>query len=146
MSNALTLHRRPSLLGRPVFDDIFNNVLRDFPQLMQQSTQGYPVADIWKDDSGNTIMEFALAGFSKEELNLEVRPDKKSITVSAETKVDEEAVDSNRRIARRSFSKTYVNYDNNLDLTSVNAEYDNGLLRITVPTREEVKPLMISIK
>ena len=146
MSNTLALHRRPSLLGRTAFDDVFNNVMRDFPQLMQQSTQGYPVADIWKDSSGNTIMEFALAGFSKEELNLEVRPDKKSITVSAETKVDEETVDSDRRIARRSFSKTYVNYDNNLDLTSVNAEYDNGLLRITVPTREEVKPLMISIK
>ena len=139
---AITLHR-PSLLGRSVFDDIFNNVLDDFPQLIQQSTRGYPVSDIYQNENGDTVMEFALAGFSKEELSIEVKPDKHSITVRASSQANDEK--SNRRIARRSFEKTYVNFDNNLDLSSVSASFDNGLLEITVPLRPEKEPLKIEI-
>jgi len=143
MNNALTISRRPGLLGGSVFDDIFNNVL-DFPALVNQSTQGYPVADIYHGEGGETVMEFALAGFTKEDLSIEVKPDKKSITIRADM---EKATgdDANRRIARRSFNKTYVNYDNNLDLSAINAEFQNGLLRVVVPTRPEVKPVAITI-
>ena len=135
---------RPSLLGRGVFDDIFDTML-DFPQLMQRTTQGYPVADIYREEDGDTVMEFALAGFSRDELSVEIKPEKNSITVSADTKglTDKER---QRRVARRSFSKTYVNYDNNLDLASTTAEFENGLLRLFVPRREESKPLTIEIK
>jgi HSP20 family molecular chaperone IbpA len=142
-STALATYR-PSLLGRNVFEDIFDSML-DFPQLMQRTTQGYPVADIYREDNGDTVMEFALAGFSKDDLSIEIKPEKKSITVSANHSTDDTAVNS-RRIARRSFTKTYVNYDNNLDLNAATAEFENGLLRLVVPTRPEVKPLCIDIK
>jgi len=135
---------RPSLLGRNVFEDIFDSML-DFPQLMQRTTQGYPVADIYREDNGDTVMEFALAGFSKEDLNIEIKPEKNSITVSANTE-DINARERSRRVARRNFSKTYVNYDNNLDLNAITAEFENGLLKLVVPTRPEVKPLCINIK
>ena len=82
MSNALTTYR-PGLLGRTVFDDVFDNFFMDFPQHLKRSTSGYPVADIYRNDAGDTIMEFALAGFSKNDLSIEVKPEKRSITVSA---------------------------------------------------------------
>jgi len=135
---------RPSLLGRSVFEDIFDSML-DFPQLMQRTTQGYPVADIYREEGGDTVMEFALAGFSRDELSIEIKPEKNSITVSADTGATSEA-ERQRRVARRSFSKTYVNYDNNLDLSSTTAEFENGLLRLFVPRREEAKPLRVEIK
>ena len=141
MSNALTY--RPGLLGRTVFDDVFDNFFVDFPQHLKRTTSGYPVADIYRNANGDTVMEFALAGFTKEELSIEVKPEKRSITVSANS--DESASD-NRRIARRSFQKTYVNYDDNLDLSSVEASFENGLLTVTVPTRPEVQPVSIEIK
>ena len=141
MSNALTTYR-PGLLGRTVFDDVFDSFFMDFPQHLKRTTSGYPVADIYQNESGNTILEFALAGFSKEDLSIEVKPEKRSITVSASS--DDAGVD-NRRIAKRSFQKTYVNYDDNLDLSSVEASYENGLLTVIVPTRPEVKPLSIKI-
>jgi len=140
---AITLHR-PSLVGRNVIDNVFDGFFNDFPTLLKQTTQGYPVVDIYKGDNGNTIMEFALAGFSKEDLSIDIQPDKRSITVSAESDL-ENAEQSSRRIARRSFKKTYVNYDDNLDLTQISAEFENGLLSITVPQRPEVQPLKIEI-
>ena len=48
---AITLHR-PSLLGRNVLDDVFDHMLSDFPQLIQQSTRGYPVSDIYQNEQG----------------------------------------------------------------------------------------------
>lgn len=139
----LTAYRRPSLLGRGVFDDIFDSML-DFPTLMNRTTQGYPVADIYQDE-GQTVLEFALAGFSKEDLSVEIKPEKNSITVSAANSLDE-GTRENRRVARRSFSKTYVNYDNNLDLLSSTADFKNGLLRLTIPKKIEAQPLSIEIK
>ena len=142
----LTTYRptyRPGLLGRGVLDDVFDGFFNDFPQHLKRSTQGYPVADIYITDDGNTAMEFALAGFSKEELSVDIKPEKRSITVSANTVSDND--ESSRRIARRSFQKTYVNYDDNLDLTAVTAKFENGLLTISVPTRPEAKSLSIKI-
>ena len=144
----LTTYRptfRPGLLGRSVFDDVFDSFINDFPQHIKRSTQGYPVADIYTAKDGSTVMEFALAGFSKEDLNIEVKPEKRSITVSAATE-DEEEARTGSRIARRSFRKTYINYDDNLDLSMLSATFENGLLTVNVPKRPEVQPLTIEIK
>ena len=103
---------RPGLLGRGVFDDVFDSFINDFPQHIKRSTQGYPVADIYTADDGSTVMEFALAGFSKEDLSIEVTPEKRSITIAATAATDATDV-TNRRIARRNFQKTFINYDDN---------------------------------
>lgn len=134
---------RPSLLGRSVFDNVFNTFFDDIPTYVQQSTQGYPVADIYQNDDGSTVLEFALAGFKKEELNIDVKPTEQTITVEALTQ--SAADQNNRRIARRNFSKTYVNYDNNLDLTGSAASFENGLLTITVPRKPEAQAVAITI-
>jgi len=142
MNNTLTTIR-PGLLGRNVIDDVFDSFFVDFPRHLKQTTQGYPVADIFRDDNGNTVMEFALAGFKKEELSVDIKPDKRTITVAANSNLEEG--DGSRRIARRSFTKTYVNYDNNLDLTNTNASYEDGLLTVIVPQRAEAQPVQIAI-
>jgi len=144
MTTALSYrHTYPGLLGRGVIDDLFGSFFADMPVHVKQTTQGYPVADIYRNDDGSTIMEFALAGFSKEDLTVEVKPEARSITVEGRSPEENAGA---RRIARRNFQKTYVNYDDNLDLTNAVAEFENGLLIIQVPTRPEVEPLSIPIK
>ena len=153
-TNAMTTFRhpsvtiRPGLLGRTVFDDVFDNFFNQnsFPTLLRKSTTGYPVADIYRNESGDTVMEFALAGFKKEELSIDIQPDKRTITVRASSGSSEGDDDAtNRRIARRSFEKTFVNYDDNLSLDQATAVFENGLLTVTVPQRAEVKPISVNI-
>ena len=114
---------------------------------VKRTTEGYPVADIYRDDNGKTVMEFALAGFQKENLHVQVLPEKNEIHVSSDSHGDEESVNfASRRIARRAFHKTYVNYDNNLDLDNTTADYSDGLLRIEIPERPEYEARKIEIK
>jgi len=145
-NNALTTFgSRPSLLGNTVFNSFFNDFFRDevFPSHLIKSTSGYPVADIYTLENGSTAMEFALAGFSRDELTIDVKPENRTITVSADSSGESS---DNRRIARRSFTKTYVNYDNNLDMANTTATFENGLLTVTVPTRAEIEPIKIEIQ
>lgn len=135
---------RPGLLGRGVFDDVLDSFFSDFPGHLRKSTQGYPVADIYTEEDGTTVMEFALAGFSKEDLSIEVKPEKRSITISANT-IAECPSDLNRRIAKRNFQKTFINYDDNLDLAGTSASFENGLLVVVVPKRPEAQALIVDI-
>ena len=88
MSN-LVRYNTPSLLGRSIFDELFG----DFQSLARKSTSGYPVADIFSNDDGSTTLEFALAGFSKEDLTIEIQPEKSSLTVRAEDTAMGTAID-----------------------------------------------------
>jgi len=142
--NTAISNYQTSLLGWKVFDEIFNSMPATW---VKRTTEGYPVADIYRDEGGNTVMEFALAGFQKENLHVEVLPEKREIHVSSDSHGDEEKPGFNsRRIARRCFHKTYINYDNNLDLSGTAAEFKNGLLRLILPKRPETEALRVKIK
>lgn len=140
--NAITTYR-PGLLGHKVINEVFDSFFNDFPNHLKASTSGYPVADIYRDDDGSTVLEFALAGFKKKELAIDIQPDKRSITITGKAG---EGNSKRQRIARRNFTRTYVNYDNNLDLSNAKAQFENGLLTVRVPQRPEVKPQSIEIK
>ena len=139
--NAITTYR-PGLLGHKVINEVFDSFFNDFPTHLRASTQGYPVADIYRDDDGSTILEFALAGFKRKELAIDIQPDKRSITITGQ--VDENN-EKRQRIARRNFTRTYVNYDDNLDLAQAKASFENGLLTVKVPQRPDMKPLSLKI-
>ena len=139
--NAITTYR-PGLLGHKVINEVFDNFFNDFPTHLKASTQGYPVADIYRDDDGSTVLEFALAGFKKKELAIDIQPDKRSITITGKTN---EENSKRQRIARRNFTRTYVNYDDNLDLSSAKASFNDGLLTVRVPQRHQMKPVSIHI-
>lgn len=143
--NAITTYR-PGLLGHQVINEVFDNFFNDrdlFSNVLKQSTKGYPVADIYRDDDGSTVLEFALAGFKKKELAIDIQPDKRSITITGKAN---EQNSKRQRIARRNFTRTYVNYDDNLDLSNAKAAFNDGLLTVRVPQRPEIKPVSINIE
>jgi len=144
MTKALTIFNNhiPNLIGRTVWDDIFSSAFPEPEVLVRRSTEGYPLTDIYRDDNDNQIIELALAGFKQDDLSIEVKDG--HITVSADKK--EDALRQGRRIAKRSFKKTFVDHSNKLDLQRSSATFEDGLLRIAVPPIEEAKSLFIEIK
>ena len=133
----------PNLLTRSVIDDIWDGFFTNPAPMLQRATSGYPVTDIYTDEEGNSTIELALAGFTKEQLNIEVKD--RGITIHAEAGNGNDDATS-RRIARRSFSKTFYDYNNKLDLERITATFENGLLVVKVPPVLEAQPQKIKIQ
>tara|TARA_B100001113_G_scaffold347516_1_gene340012 strand:+ start:1687 stop:2154 length:468 start_codon:yes stop_codon:yes gene_type:complete len=127
----------PSLMGKTIFDDFFRN---DVENLVTKSTTGFPVTDIYKDETGNSIIEMALAGYTNNDITIETENNKITIVSDGTESV------KGRRIARRSFRKTFINYDSLLDLTTATATFEHGLLRLTIPTKEVATKRFIKIE
>ena len=135
--------RAPAVLGRTAFDQLFEQFFQDPRPLVKRTTDGYPLTDVYRDGDDNQVIEMALAGFNKDDLEIEVKENTISIRHETETKADERPP---RRIARRSFTKTFVDYNNTLNLSKTEASFENGLLVIKIPQRSEKNAVKIKIK
>ena len=65
--------RTPAVLGRTAFDQLFDQFFNDPRPYIKRSTEGYPVTDIFQNDDGSQVIQMALAGFSEDDINIEVQ-------------------------------------------------------------------------
>ena len=120
---------------------------RDFDRLTQQllGTTNRPVVmpmDAWREGD-RFVLEFDLPGVSPETIDVDV--ERNVLTVKAERNTghgDWELLASERSSGH--FSRQLVLGDN-LDLEQVQASYDAGVLRLTVPVAEKAKPRKIDV-
>jgi HSP20 family protein len=115
---------------------------RDFDRLTQQllGTTNRPVVmpmDAWREGD-RFVIELDMPGVSPESIDLDV--ERNVLTVSAERvsrNGDWEMLASERPRGR--FSRQLVLGDN-LDLERIEASYEGGVVRLTVPVAEKAKP------
>ena len=120
---------------------------RDFDRLTEQllGTTNRPAVmpmDAWREGD-RFVIEFDLPGVSRDSIDLDV--ERNVLTVRAERVArngDWEMLASER--PRGVFSRQLVLGDN-LDLDHIDAAYEGGVLRLTVPVAEKAKPRKIEI-
>jgi len=120
---------------------------RDFDRLTQalMGTPGRPGTlpmDAFRDD-GRFVVQLELPGVAPDSIDLTV--EKNVLTVSAERTPsygDAERVVSERSYGR--FSRQLF-LGETLDTENLSADYDAGVLTITIPVAEQAKPRRISI-
>jgi HSP20 family protein len=99
--------------------------------------------DAWRDGD-EFVVEFDLPGVKAEDVDLNV--ERNVLTVKAERPIsdgtDTEMIAAER--PRGVFSRQLFLGDN-LDTDRVKAEYDAGVLRLTIPVAEQAKPHRIKI-
>jgi HSP20 family protein len=99
--------------------------------------------DAWRDGD-EFIVEFDLPGVKAEDVDLDV--ERNVLTVKAE-RLTSDLKDTEMIAAERTrgvFSRQLFLGDN-LDTDRVKAEYDAGVLRLTIPVAEQAKPHKIEI-
>ena len=139
-NNFWTVKTTPALVGRTVLDDIFDTFFNDPAPMIKKSTDGYPITDIYKDEKGNQIIEMALAGFEKEDIVIKCGPNK-SLIISCDSNLKTDCERYQRRIAKRKFQKTFIDYHSQLNFGKIEASFKNGLLTVKIPqVDEEVFP------
>lgn len=125
--------------GIPVlFKNEFNNQLRkDF----------IPVNV--KESAGHYILEVVAPGFEKTDFNINL--DQQVLTISAGNKSGEKPAPEtteNKKIRTEynfnGFKRSFT-LDDKINATKIDANYVNGVLLITLPKKEEVKPVATQI-
>ncbi len=82
-----------------------------------------------------------------EEKDIDVRIENNTLTVHGERKIEKEEKEENyRRVERQygSFTRTF-NLPPTVDAEKVQADYDKGVLKITLPKKAEAKPKQIKV-
>lgn len=107
-----------------------------------ESAASYPPYNIEKTGEDSYRITMAVAGFNKDDLNIEVRAN--ALAVTGERKEDEDHSYLHRGIAGRDFVRQFRLADH---VNVVGADLENGLLHIDLVRElpEEMKPRRIEI-
>ncbi len=127
-------------------DNLFNTTLADV--IGNDYMLTHPSVNIVEQDN-QFVMELAAPGLDKKDFNLQIENDQ--LIISAEKKSEREESESGKFTRREfnysAFRRSFM-LDDNIQREGISASYENGVLRITLPKKEETwkKPSAKSIE
>ncbi len=135
-SNGSRLNSFPML-----FDDFFNRDLFNWGTNNFSGTNTTVPAVNIRETSEHYEVEVAAPGMSKEDFKVEL--DGNQLTISSEkTNQNEDSQDNRftrREFSYQSFERSFTLHKDVVDLDRIHAKYENGLLQLIIPKREEAK-------
>ena len=125
------------------FDRVFDRLNNYVVHQNHMTPTGFPPYNIRKEGDYNFVIELALAGLSKDDLEVEVAD--QTLTVRSIDKKEDEGELLHRGISYRQFTRTWTLAEN---VVVNEAKMENGMLvvRLEHVVPEEKKPRKISIK
>lgn len=126
----------PSLINRFFEGDMLDWTNRNY----SLTNTTLPSVNIKQDADGFEV-EMAAPGLVKEDFKIEVNHD--VLTISSEKQEENtEKTDENytkREFSYQSFCRSFT-LPNTADRENINAKYENGILKVRIPKKEEAKP------
>lgn len=129
------------------YDRSFNNMVDELfnglPVLFNEgynslTTQGYVPVNIKENEAGYSV-DVVAPGFEKTDFKINL--DNNILTISAEKKTEEKS-ETEKQIRReysyKSFKRSFT-IDEKIDATAIEASYVNGVLRLNLPKKTEVR-------
>lgn len=133
-----------------LFDDLFSRDVWNWGLANNSNTNTTIPAVNIKETADNFEVEMAAPGMKKEDFRIEL--DGNTLIISSEVRNEQEEKESERYTRRefsyQSFQRTFTLPKNVVDVDQINARYENGVLHLLIPKREEAKqkpPRMIQI-
>ena len=123
-----------------LFDDAFTS-----PINLSGNNWSVPAVDMYQTDN-EVVVKAALPGIKAEEVQINITGD--VLSLKGEVKQNEEVKEKAYHIREQrwgTFERTLV-LPSNVVADKAKADFENGILTITLPKAEEVKPKTITIK
>jgi HSP20 family protein len=114
------------------------------PEEALTTTNFAPPVDIYEDEH-NITLKVDVPGI--DEKDIDVRIEGNTLTVHGERKIEKEEKEENfRRVERQygEFTRSFT-LPSSVDPGQVNANYDNGVLKIALAKKAEAKPKQIKV-
>lgn len=123
------------------FDDFFGKELDEWVSGNNARTS-LPAVNVKETENGFDV-EVAAPGLKKEDFKVEIEND--LLIISSEKKEKHEEKDKDGKYTQREFSyqsfkRSFRLPKNAIDADKVQARYEHGVLHLSLPKREEVKP------
>ena len=134
----------PLLVREREFSPIWDELSWPFKREGEKPAYGIP-ADLYESDN-EVVVEYVLPGLKPEDVQISLTGD--TLTVSAEAKQEETEQKRDyylKQVRRGSFSQSFT-LPADVQADKVDANFENGLLRIILPKAEAAKPKNIQIK
>lgn len=108
------------------------------------SSAWMPSVDIYEDES-QLVLTAEVPGI--EEKDIEIKVEDNTLSLHGERKMEKETKEENYHRIERSygaFSRSFT-LPNYIDTDKIRAEHENGVLKITLPKKPELKPRKVKI-
>jgi len=135
------LARRNENYFPSIFDRFFNNELMDWSNTNFSNTNtSLPAVNV-KETNDEFVIELAAPGMEKKDFKINFKNN--VITISSEKEDKKEVQKENytrREFSYQSFQRSFTVAENAIMSDKIEASYNNGILEVKLPKREEVKP------
>ncbi|MBN1767264.1 MAG: Hsp20/alpha crystallin family protein [Prolixibacteraceae bacterium] len=124
-----------------IFDRFFNEGLMDWNNLNFSNTDTTIPAVNVKEDDDKYKIEVAVPGMKKEDFN--VKLENNMLTISSEHKDEKDESKggyTRKEFSYQSFQRSFSLPDGHVLADKISAKYNDGILHIELPKRDEVKP------
>lgn len=137
----MTLAKRTENYFPSILDRFFNNDLMDWNLSNFSSTNtSLPAVNV-KENDNEFVIEVAAPGMSKKDFKINYQNN--VLSISSEKQEEKENKSENytrKEFSYQSFQRSFTVAENTVDGDKISAKYNEGILHITLPKREEVKP------
>jgi HSP20 family protein len=139
----------PLFTGRPItqmLDDVFSRSIADF--MGADSAATIPSVNI-SENSDAFVVELAAPGLEKKDFSITVDQDQLIISCTKELENEEHEAGkwTRKEFNYHSFKRSF-NLSDRIDVEHIGASYEQGILRVTLPKKEEAKergPMQIAV-
>lgn len=125
---------------------IFGEVYRRSDDEVLKGGDWTPLVDIFENTNHEIVLRAELPGLKREDID--IRVENHTLTLSGERKQEKDIKkESYHRVERSygSFSRSF-SLPNTVDTEKVSASFADGVLTVTLPTREEAKPRQVQVQ
>lgn len=103
-----------------------------------------PSVDIYENEN-ELVLSAETPGI--EDKDIEIKIENNTLSIQGERKIEAETKEENYHRIERSYGSFYRSFTlpTNISQDNIKAEYDNGVLRISMPKKPELKPKMVKV-
>lgn len=126
-----------------IFGDLYSRRLED--DVMSRG-DWLPPVDIYETAAHEIVIKAEMPGMKREDID--VRVENNTLTIRGERKRETEVKEEQFHRVERSYGTFARSFSlpSTVDASNVGAEYKDGVLTVTLPTREEAKPRQIAVQ
>lgn len=129
-------------------DDVFNNLFQSSGLPASTSITGAPAINLYTDDDKELVVEVEAPGYAKDDVEVSIHEGILEIKGQKNEKEEQGKAGKRNYMLRESHSSFYrrVALPRRADADKIKADFESGMLRVTVPFKELPKPTKVEIQ